>query len=153
MPTESMLYLGSLSGQFGPWLSGAGLSTPMRRNKRARYQTLSPKTVFFGGKRRRATGQYLSELVSHEEGRGIGFRLHVSHMGRSGGIDMVGRKHLQWNQTHRASYFWEMKTRVIIPLSTGKLRTMQMNVTSRTTTVSKLGIQMTTLPATIALNK
>lgn len=44
---------------------------------------------------REQVGQYLSELISHEEGRGIGFWLHVGHMGSSGGIDMVGRKHLQ----------------------------------------------------------
>ena len=41
------------------------------------------------------SGKYLSEFISHEEGRGIGFRLHVSHMGRSGGVDVVGRKHLR----------------------------------------------------------
>ncbi len=46
-------------------------------------------------KKEGASGKYLSELISHEEGRGIRFRLHVSHMGCSGGIDMVGRKHLR----------------------------------------------------------
>lgn len=31
-------------------------------------------------------------------------------MGRSGGIDMVGRKHLQRNEKKITSYYWEMKT-------------------------------------------
>lgn len=53
---------------------------------------------------RMESGRYLSELISHEEGRGICFRLHVSHMGCSGGVNMVGRKHLWWNQKNRASY-------------------------------------------------
>lgn len=55
-------------------------------------------------KGRGVSGEYLSEFISHEEGRGVSLRLHVSHMGRSGGIDMVGRKHLQWNQKETASY-------------------------------------------------
>lgn len=39
-------------------------------------------------------GKYLSQLVGHEEGRRVSFGLHVSHVGCSGGIDVVGRKHL-----------------------------------------------------------
>lgn len=39
----------------------------------------------------------LSQLVGHEEGRSVSFGLHVSHVGCSGGIDMVGRKHLERN--------------------------------------------------------
>lgn len=39
----------------------------------------------------------LSQLVGHKEGRSVSFGLHVSHVGCSGGIDMVGRKHLERN--------------------------------------------------------
>lgn len=46
--------------------------------------------------RKRGRG-YLSELISHEEGRGVGFGLHVGHVGSSGGVDVVGRKHLHRN--------------------------------------------------------
>lgn len=53
----------------------------------------------------RAGEKYLSEFIRHEEGRGVSFWLHVSHMGRSGGIDMVGRKHLPWKQRKTASYY------------------------------------------------
>lgn len=37
----------------------------------------------------------LSQLVGHKEGRSVSFGLHVSHVGCSGGVDMVGRKHLE----------------------------------------------------------
>lgn len=51
-----------------------------------------------GERRASEKGKYLSEFISHEEGGGIRFWLHVSHMWRSGRVDMVGRKHLWWKQ-------------------------------------------------------
>lgn len=47
----------------------------------------------------------LSQLVGHKEGRSVSFGLHVSHVGCSGGIDMVGRKHLEGNEKKKKNNF------------------------------------------------
>lgn len=59
----------------------------------------------------KVNGKYLSKFIGHKERGGVCFWLHVSHMRRSGGIDMVGRKHLRQKQKKKAgSDYWEIKT-------------------------------------------
>lgn len=51
-------------------------------------------TAAANGGKKRIRCDYLSELVSHEEGRSVGFGLHVRHVGCCLWVDMVRWKHL-----------------------------------------------------------
>lgn len=119
-----MLYLDFLSGQFGPWLLDVCLSTPEEETsgEDISYKAPEKRRGMFGQQ-----GQYLSKLISHEEGRGIGFRLHISHMWRRGGIDMVGRKHLQQPEKRKYSFLFIEKWKPVWSYKYCFQAAMQMN--------------------------
>lgn len=43
---------------------------------------------------------YLSELVSHKEGRRVGFGLHVGHVRRRLWVEVIRREHLRPQNDH-----------------------------------------------------
>lgn len=65
------------------------MNTERRRWEKAIYRDECRGSVGGGG------GAYLSELVGHEEGRSVGFGLHVRHVGGGRGVDVVARKNLR----------------------------------------------------------